>query len=175
MMNLRDKLKELTRCGVFTAIALTIFMIEARLPAPLPFPGAKLGLSNCVTIYVAYSMGVAQAGKVLFGRIVLGALFAGQLLTMLYSATGGLFCLMLLALLQPRLPWTKIWFLSPCCALVHNFGQILVASVVMGSKEIFYFLPYLVFLALVSGLFVGVATQHLLAREKSFQKNLPNH
>ncbi len=174
-MKSQDSLRTLTRSALFTAIALTIFMIESRLPAPLPISGAKLGLSNCVTIYVAYAMGVKQAGKILFARIVLAALFAGQLLTLLYSATGGLFCLGVLALLTPKLSWEKIWFLSPCCAVAHNFGQVLVASYVMGTREIFYFIPYLFFLAMVSGLFVGVATQHLMAREKSSKKNLTNH
>lgn len=173
-MKSQDKLRNLTRSALFTAIALTIFMIEARLPAPMPIPGAKLGLANCVTIYVAYTMGVSQAGKILFCRILLGSLFAGQLLTMLYSAMGGLFCLALLALLKPLLSWEKIWFLSPCCALAHNFGQVLVASFMLGQREVFYFLPYLAFVALVSGLFVGLATQFLLGREKSFHKNQEN-
>lgn len=174
-MKSADSLRILTRSALFTAIALTIFMIEARLPAPLPIPGAKLGLANCVTIYVAYTMGVPQASKVLFARIILGSLFAGQLLTLLYSAMGGLFCLGILALLQPKLPWDKIWFLSPCCAMFHNLGQVLVASVVMGTDQIFYFIPYLTLLALVSGLFVGIATQHLVGREKSSKKIPPNH
>lgn len=163
-MKSQDSLKNLTRCAMFTAIALTIFTIEARLPAPLPIPAAKLGLCNCVTIYVAYTMGLPSAGKVLFARILLAALFAGQFLTLLYSATGGLFCLGILAVMKPFLPRDKIWFLSPCCALAHNVGQLLMASYVMGTTAIFYYFPYLALLGIGSGLFVGIATQSFMER-----------
>lgn len=173
----KSSLQQLTRCGLFTAIALTIFMIEARLPAPLPFPAAKLGLSNCVTLYIAYTMSLKAASQVLFARIILGAIFAGQLLTLLYSAVGGLCCFLALVLLKPFFPWNRLWFVSPCCALAHNLGQLTVASLVMGTEEVFYFFPYLCLLALVSGLFVGLVTQQVVAREKKIlpQKSSNNH
>ena len=38
------KTKKLALMAVLTAIALTIFMIEAQLPSPVPIPGVKLGL-----------------------------------------------------------------------------------------------------------------------------------
>ena len=40
------KTKRLTRAALLTAIALTIFMVEAQLPALAPVPGIKLGLAN---------------------------------------------------------------------------------------------------------------------------------
>lgn len=157
-------LQELTRCALFTAIALTIFMIESRLPAPITIPGAKLGLSNAVTLYVVYTMGVSSACKVLFSRILLGAFFSGQLLTLLYSATGGLFCLIFLSVVRPHTNSSMLWFISPCSAICHNLGQLLVASYVLGSTAVFYYLPYLVLLSIGSGLFVGISTRHLLHR-----------
>ncbi len=160
-----DSLRNLTRCSLFTAIALTIFMIEARIPLPIPIPGAKLGLANCVTLYVGYTMDIASAGKVLFSRILLAALFAGQLLTLLYSATGGLCCFLLLAVVKPFFSWRRLWFVSPLCGMAHILGQMCVASYVMGTKEIFYFAPYLLLLSLISGLFVGIATQQLIERQ----------
>ena len=48
----RDKgAGRLTRLALLSAIALTIFMVEAQLPAPIPIPGVKLGLANIVTVY----------------------------------------------------------------------------------------------------------------------------
>lgn len=163
-MDSRDKLKELTRCGLLTTIALIIFVIEARLPAPLPIVGAKLGLSNGVTLYVAYTMGVSWAGKVLFARIILGAFFAGQLMTLLYSGMGGVCAWLFLVVVRRFTTQKQIWIVSPFCAIAHNLGQIAVASVVMGTSAIWYFLPYLLLLAVVSGLFVGVVAQNLVGR-----------
>lgn len=166
----QDKLRELTRCALFTAIALTIFLLESRIPLPIAIPGAKLGLANCVTLYVGYSMGLAQAGKVLLCRIFMGALFSGQVLTLLYSATGGFFCWVLLCVLKKFFSWRQLWFVSPCCGMAHNLGQVLMASFVMGTKEIFSFLPYLLLLSLISGSFVGIATQELMKRQVSWEE-----
>ena len=44
------KTRKLTTMALLTAIALTIFIIEAQIPAPVPIPGIKLGLSNIITV-----------------------------------------------------------------------------------------------------------------------------
>ena len=38
--------RRLTRLALLTAIALTIFMVEAQIPAVFAIPGIKLGLAN---------------------------------------------------------------------------------------------------------------------------------
>ena len=43
--------RRLTRLALLTAIALTIFMVEAQIPVPIPIPGVKLGLANIVTVW----------------------------------------------------------------------------------------------------------------------------
>lgn len=160
----RNHRKTLTRCGLLTTIALTLFLIEARLPAPLPIPGAKLGLANGATLIAVYRMGWKWGALVLVGRILLGSIFSGQTMTLLYSATGGLFVLLLLALLRPFTTEKHLWLVSPLCGVCHNVGQLLVALQVMGTAATLYFLPYLVFLGILSGFVVGVATQETLKR-----------
>ena len=44
------KTKKLTTLGLLSAIALTIFMVEAQIPPIVPLPGVKLGLANVVTL-----------------------------------------------------------------------------------------------------------------------------
>ena len=44
--------RKLTHMAVLTAVALTIFVLEAQLPPLVPMiPGVKLGLANVVTVY----------------------------------------------------------------------------------------------------------------------------
>ena len=45
------KTRRLVLLALLTAIALTIFMLEAQIPAPVPIPGVKLGLANIVTVF----------------------------------------------------------------------------------------------------------------------------
>ena len=44
------KTKRLTLLGLLSAIALTIFMVEAQIPALVPIPGIKMGLANIITV-----------------------------------------------------------------------------------------------------------------------------
>ena len=46
------KTRKLTLLALLTAIALTIFMVEAQIPALVPIPGIKLGLANIITLVV---------------------------------------------------------------------------------------------------------------------------
>ena len=84
------KARKLTQMAMLTAIALTIFMIEAQIPPLVPIPGIKLGLANIVTVFAVFAMGPKEAASILFARIFLGAVFAGNFSTILYSGAGGL-------------------------------------------------------------------------------------
>ena len=55
------KTKKLTTMALLCAIALTIFMVEAQIPSPVPLPGVKLGLSNIVTVFAVFVMGPVEA------------------------------------------------------------------------------------------------------------------
>ena len=61
------KVKKLTVMALLCAIALTIFMVEAQIPALVPLPGIKMGLSNIVTVFAVFVMGPAEAAAILFG------------------------------------------------------------------------------------------------------------
>lgn len=83
------KVKTMTRMALLSAIALTIFWVEAQIPMPIPVPGVKLGLANVVTVYAVFSLGAWEAGGILLVRVLLGSLFSGQMMSLLYSAVGG--------------------------------------------------------------------------------------
>ena len=86
--------------ALLTAIALTIFMVEAQLPVLVPIQGVKLGLANIVTVYAVFALGPGDALLILLSRVFLGAVFSGQMSTLLYSAGGGLLCWLALCLLR---------------------------------------------------------------------------
>jgi len=55
------RIRKITTLGLLTAIALTIFMVEARIPAIVPLPGVKLGLANIVTVFTVFALGPRTA------------------------------------------------------------------------------------------------------------------
>ena len=76
--------------GIFAALALVLSFLESLLP-PLPMmpPGAKLGLSNIVTMFLASSQGLVPALLI----ALLKGLFAGVtrgFTAMVLSLAGGM-------------------------------------------------------------------------------------
>ena len=161
--------KRLTRLALLTAIALTIFMAEAQLPAA-PIPGVKLGLANIVTVYAVFALGPRDALMVLCARVFLGAVFSGQMMTLLYSGAGGLLSWLALCLLCRLLDRKQMWLASPVAGMCHNVGQLLAAAGVMRTWAVLAYLPYLVIAGVVAGLFTGVAAQVLDGRLEKLRK-----
>ena len=160
----------ITRLALLTAIALTIFLAEAQIPALTAVPGVKLGLANIVTVYTMFALGPGDALLVLSARVFLGAVFSGQPMTLIYSAAGGLLSWCVLCLLGRLLTDRQIWLASPVAAIFHNLGQLLAAAAVLRSWSVLAWLPYLVIAAVLAGLFTGVAAQALLRRLERIQK-----
>ena len=154
----------LTRLALLTAIALTIFMAEAQLPPLVPIQGVKLGLANIVTVYAVFVLGPGDALLILCARVFLGAVFSGQMMTLLYSAGGGLLAWAVMAGLSRILTVKQLWLASPLAAVFHNLGQLLVAAGVMKSWAVMAFLPWLLISGVVTGLFTGLRAQFLIAR-----------
>lgn len=55
--------EKIAKCGVFAAIAIVISSLERLIPlqAVVPLPGIKLGLSNCVILFVLIQFGFLSA------------------------------------------------------------------------------------------------------------------
>ena len=80
--------KKLTTLALFSTIALTIFLLESLIPPLVPIPGIKLGLANIVTLILLANGTWRDALVVLMARILLGSIFAGQMMSFFYSLAG---------------------------------------------------------------------------------------
>lgn len=159
--------KRLTRMALLTAIALTIFVVEAQLPAPVPIYGVKLGLANIVTVWAVFLLGPADAAMILLVRVVLGSLATGQMMALMYSLGGGALCLLVSIPLSRILTRKQMWVCSVAGAVFHNIGQILVAIAVTSTPELVVYLPVLLISGIITGLFTGLCAQLLAARLES--------
>ncbi|MCD7859375.1 MAG: Gx transporter family protein [Firmicutes bacterium] len=164
------KAKKLALLALFTAIALTIYVIEAQIPIPIPLPGVKLGLSNIVTVFTVFAFGPAEGAMVLACRIFLGAVFAGNFSSILYSAAGGACAIVITVLLRRVLRRREIWVAGVLGAAAHNFGQVAVAAALLGSGGVWAYLPILCAIGMVCGLFTGVCAQLLVNRGEKLWK-----
>ena len=156
------KTKKLALMALLTAIALTIFAVEAQIPAPVPIPGVKLGLANIVTLIAIKLLGKKEAGAVLLVRVLMGAMFAGSPSTLLFSAAGGTLAYLVMCLTVGAFGENQLWIVSALAGIAHNAGQLLACMLVVKTPGVMAYAPVLAASGVVTGVFTGLAAQYLI-------------
>ena len=164
------KTRKLTILSMLTAIALTIFMVEAQIPPLTPVPGIKMGLSNIITVFIVFAIGPKEAAAVLFVRIFLGAVFAGNFSTIFYSGAGGLCAILVTILLRKILTNKQLWVAGVCGAIAHSIGQMAMAIAVSRTPGLIVYLPMMIVCSIITGIFTGLCAQFVLNRGKQIWK-----
>ena len=144
--------------GVLSAVALTLSYLEGLIPtvAFMP-PGAKMGFSNIATMFAASSMGIVSALAITFIK----ALFAGitrGVTAFFLSLCGGILSTVTMYLLFKLSKKTGYMAIGIISALVHNFGQLIVAIITAGNLSVLGYAPVL----LISGTVTGAVTGTVL-------------
>ena len=158
------KTRKLAVLGLLTAIALTIFMIESQIPAIVPLPGVKLGLANIVTVFTVFALSPKDAILVLSARIFLGSVFAGNFSTIFYSAAGGFCAIVVTILLRKILKQNQLWVAGCLGAVAHSLGQMAMAMALLGTPSLAVYLPVMIAISIITGLFTGLCAQFLVNR-----------
>lgn len=154
--------RKITFIAMLTAIALTIFIVEVQIPALVPIPGIKLGLANVITLFALMTLSRKEAFLILMLRIILGSVFAGSIMSCMYSLAGGIVCFAFMSGAICFMRENMLWCTSIVGAIGHNIGQIVVAVMVTHTIQIAWYLPVLLISAVITGLFTGLITQTVL-------------
>lgn len=160
-------IKRLTLCAMLCVAALTIFIIEAYIPLPLPVPGLKLGLSNIITLFALVYLSPKDAFLILISRILLGTMFSSNPSVLLYSLSGGIVCLLCETLCFRLLGKKFICEISIIGAMVHNIVQILCAVLITKTRAVFFYLPPLLIAAIFTGAFCGLCVKYMIKHIKN--------
>ncbi len=156
--------KKLALLALLTAVALIMFVIELQIPAPIPVPGVKLGLSNIISLIVLLLFGWKEALAVLLVRIVLGSVLTGQLGALPYALLGGLLSFLAMCLLKRIVTKKQLWVLSVVGGFFHNLGQLGMAVLITKTPGLVAYLPILLLSGMIAGLFTGLAAQAVISR-----------
>lgn len=160
-----------TRLALMLALSMILSYLEHILNLNVGVPGVKLGAANIVCLYALYSFSPYEAFGVHLGRIVLSGILFGSPISLVYSLTGGIlaFCTMLAL--------SKIGLFSPVGvsvggSVMHSVGQLLAASVIMGSAAVFTYLPFMLIWSLIFGAVTGSICLVVLKRTKKLKKGI---
>ncbi|MCR5517682.1 MAG: Gx transporter family protein [Lachnospiraceae bacterium] len=87
---MRYRTDKIAYTAMFTAVSLALYTLEGSLPVLIPVPGAKLGLSNIVIMFLVYKGMRKEAFLTLIMKLVLSVLIAGQVVSLVYGLFGGI-------------------------------------------------------------------------------------
>ena len=154
------------RIAWLTALALSLHIIEAGLPSPIP--GMKPGLANIITVATLVLYGLSAAAWVSLLRVIAGGLLLGTLFspTFMLSFGGALASTGMLALAYTisRGRWFGPVGYSVLAALAHMSAQVGVAYVAfIPNPGLFYLLPALMTAALIFGIVNGIIARQMLS------------
>ena len=164
------RIKRLTQLAMLSTVALTIFIIEAQIPALVPLPGIKLGLANIVTVFTVFRLRGRDGVLVLLTRILLGAVFAGNFSTVLYSLAGGGLAIAATIALKPVLSQAQLWIAGTVGAIAHSLGQMAMAVLLTQTPGLLIYLPMMILCSIITGFFTGLCAQFLLKKGEKLWK-----
>ena len=161
-----EKVRKLTELAVLTAVSLIIFVIELQIPNPFPIPGIKLGLANIITVYAVYHYKAHEVAAMVAVRLLLGAVFSGNFMALIYSAAGAYLCLAGMLVLRRWIDEKHLWMASVFGAILHNTGQMAAALIMLRTPQLLLYYPFLLVSGCLSGAFTGLCAQLITSRLK---------
>lgn len=157
------KTKKIAGIGMMIALAFVLSYIESLIPFSFGIPGIKLGLSNLVVMVSLYQFSTKTAFGISVVRILLAGLTFGSLYSMLYSLAGGLFSFVIMALLKKTKRFS-VYGVSMAGGICHNIGQIAVASLILQTGLLVYYLPFLLVSGILAGMAIGFVSGLMIQR-----------
>jgi len=148
--------------SLLSAIGIVLGLFESMIPLPVAIPGARLGLSNMVVLVTIVSIGYKEGFIVSIFKTVLLALVTGAVSSFFFSFAGALLSSLSMIFAHRFLrKYLSLIGISEIGSFFHNLGQVLVASFIMRTTEIFAYLPILVILGIFTGFFVGLSSIYI--------------
>ena len=157
--------RKLTFLALTISFAMILSFIESRIPAFTAIPGVKVGLANIAVIFTLYKFGVYEAIVVSLLRVVLVSILFGNPQSFLFSVAGAVLSLTVMILLKKLVRAPEV-VVSVSGGIMHNIGQIIMASIVLGTNVVAYYLPFLLLSGTLAGVVVGVASATLIKKVK---------
>lgn len=167
-----NKNKKLIYISLLAAQGVVITLLERSIPFPFAFaPGAKLGLANMVTILALFTLPYKESLTVVWMRLIISTFLGGTLSTFLYSFAGAFLSFFGMVFVR-RLGPSRVSLIgvSATGGILHNVGQLIVASTIAQSFSVMLYLPVLAFTGIFSGIAVGIAANYLMEHVVTIQK-----
>ena len=159
---MKSKTYKITLCAILTSLSIIAFTIENLFP-PVFLAGARIGVSNIFILLSTILLGIPYGYASLVLKILIGSLFSGNLMSVMYSLPAGLISLSVEIIVIFFIKKTSVVSASIVGAVLNSTVQNLIFCLVTNTLNYLVYLPYLALISVLSGLIIGF-TVYLLVK-----------
>lgn len=160
--------KKISQFGLLLALAFILGYVERLVPLGFGIPGIKLGLANLVIVIAIYLFPLGEVIALDVLKVLLTGFTFGNMASLWYSLGGALLSLLVMLLLK-RIGRNTVVGVSIAGGVFHNLGQLMVAAVMVSTRQVIYYLPVLLIAGLVTGFVLGVVAESVLGSLKQIR------
>ena len=167
-MQKNSNLRKLVFIALLTAQGIILGLLEQAIPFPFTFaPGAKLGLANIVTLISLYTLSFKEVVLVVVMKTLMTTVLGGTFSTFLYSGMGALVSFIGMYLVK-QLGEERVSMIgvSATGGILHNVGQLMVASWMAKSWTVLLYLPAMSIVGIFAGVAIGIAANYAITHVK---------
>lgn len=165
----RNAVKKMSLITMLTAMAILIHSVEPNMP--IPIPGVKFGLANAIALVALFLFNFKVMLRINIIRVLISSLIRGIFLGIgFWMSFSGMLLSSLLMLLAKRFTKMSAIGVSLAGAYGHNIGQIIALIVINNTWGMIYWLPFMLFSSIPTGLITGYLTKLILTRLTSIVK-----
>ena len=162
-MPLPNKTRRLTTLAMLAAAALVLSWLDSLIPVSGVLPGAKLGLANLIVIIAIYKLGFKYAFIINCVRILTAGLLFTGVFGIIYSMAGGILSILVMYILYKSKIFGTVG-ISMAGGVLHNFGQLIMACIIMSNVRLMSYFSVLLFSGMLSGILIGVVAYLVMAK-----------
>ena len=154
------KAKKVILISLFVSVALIVSLLEYYIP--IPIPNVRLGLSNIIIINSILLFGFKETFFISFLKAILLVIILGNPISFIYNFSAGFTSIVTMYILNRFCSkYLSLIGISVLSSVSHVMVQILVSMVLLNTRTLINFIPFLGIIGVFTGILVGIISNYM--------------
>ena len=152
--------KKVILISLFVSVALVVSLLEYYIP--IPIPNVRFGLSNVIIINSIILFGFKETFFISFLKAVLLVIILGNPVSFIYNFSAGFTSIVVMYISNKFCSrFLSLIGISVLGSVSHVMVQILVSMILLNTKTLVNFIPFLGIIGIFTGILVGVISNYM--------------
>ncbi len=154
------KAKKVILISLFVSVALIVSLLEYYIP--IPIPNVRLGLSNIIIINSILLFGFKETFFISFLKAILLVIILGNPISFIYNFSAGFTSIVTMYILNKFCSkYLSLIGISVLGSVSHVMVQILVSMILLNTRTLINFIPFLGIIGVFTGILVGIISNYM--------------